>query len=453
MTTQMSIQCPNCGQPNEANIENVIDVARTPGLKAALLSGQLNTVRCSNCGVASTVAAPLLYHDPGNELLISFVPVELALTKEQQDRAIGDMLKALTGSLPKESFKGYMFQPRTALTMQGLIEQILQADGVTPEMMQEQQRAIELIEALLGTEPDQLEAAVKAHDSEIGEMFFQATMALLQRAAESGQEGLMHGLLRVQETAAEHSSYGEEMAQMFMQQEAITQEVAASIEAMGDSPSRADLMDLTLSYQDHDQHLQALVGLIRPAFDYEFFQALTQRIGAAPAENRQAMETLRQRLIEFTQVIDQQAQLAMQNAARFLQMLMDAEDMESVLQDNAGLIDDTFMAVLAANIQEAERRADIQLGAQLREVYDRVVGLLQSNMQPELRFINDILATDNDEDALEMLSTGVDSFGEALLPIMDNIGKVLGEQGQNDLVEKLSFLREAAQRQLNSEPG
>jgi hypothetical protein len=346
-----------------------------------------------------------------------------------------------------------MVPPPQALTLTGLVEHISQADGVTPEMMQQQQRAVALIESMLGAEPDQLEAIVKERDAEIGEMFFQATMALLQRAAESGQEGLMHALLNIQETAAEFSSYGEEMAQQFMEQEAITQEVAASIEALGEEPTRSDLLDLTLSYVDEDQRLQALVGLIRPAFDYEFFQALTQRIGEAPAADRPAMETLRQRLVEFTQVVDQQAQLAMQNAARFLQMLMDAEDLEGVLQDNAGMLDDTFMAVLAANIQEAERRADIQLGARLREIYDRVVGLLQANMQPELRYINDILATDTDEDALQMLPEGVEAFGEALLSIMDSVGKVLGEQGQAELVEKLSFLREAAQRQLDSEPG
>src|SRR5690606_30631988 len=121
MASRMSIQCPNCGQPNPAVVENLIDVSRQPALKNALLSGRLNTVRCANCGTASTVAAPLLYHDAGKELLISFVPVELGLSREQQDRVIGDLLKRLTASIPKESFKGYMFQPKQALTMQGLV--------------------------------------------------------------------------------------------------------------------------------------------------------------------------------------------------------------------------------------------------------------------------------------------------------------------------------------------
>ncbi len=452
MTTRMTIQCPNCGQPNEATIENIIDAGQNPNLKSALLSGRLNTVRCSNCSVVSTVAAPLLYHDADKELLISFVPVELALPKAQQDKVIGDLLKSLTSSIPQQAFKGYMFQPRQALTMQGLVDQILQADGITPEVMEAQRQTISLIENLIQAGPDQLEGLIREHDAEIDEQFFQATMALLQHAAEENQEGLVHALLRVQEAAAELSSYGQDMALVIERQEEIAREVAADIEALGEQPGRADVLDLTLSYINDDERLQALVGLIRPAFDYEFFQGLTLRIGQAPASERAEMETLRQRLIEFTQVIDQQAQLAMQNAARFLEMLLNTDDVETALMENAAMIDDTFMAVLAGNIQEAERRADIQNGARLREIYNKVVALLQSNMQPELRFINDLLATDSDEDALNLLSKGVESFGEALLQYMDSIGRLLGQQGQHEMVEKLSFLREAAQRQLDSTP-
>ncbi|MFN8450295.1 MAG: hypothetical protein U0521_17340 [Anaerolineae bacterium] len=44
--------------------------------------------------------------------------------------------------LPQQSMKGYLFQPRRALTMQGLIEQVLQADGVTPEMIGEQRARV-----------------------------------------------------------------------------------------------------------------------------------------------------------------------------------------------------------------------------------------------------------------------------------------------------------------------
>src|SRR5690606_10637263 len=119
-----------------------------------LLSGRTNTVLCPSCGVTSTVAAPLLYHDSAKELLISFVPMELGLPKEQQEKVMGDLMRQLTAQIPKDSFKGYLFQPRQALTMQGLVEQILQADGVTPEMMEQQRARVRLVETLLQASPD-----------------------------------------------------------------------------------------------------------------------------------------------------------------------------------------------------------------------------------------------------------------------------------------------------------
>ena len=124
------------GVRSTRSVDTVIDPAQDPQAKARLLTGQLNTLRCPNCGNPVTVAAPVLYHDASKELLIAFMPMELNLTKDQQEKAIGDLMREL--KLPQQAMKGYVFQPRRALTMQDLIEQVLQADGVTPEMMEEQ---------------------------------------------------------------------------------------------------------------------------------------------------------------------------------------------------------------------------------------------------------------------------------------------------------------------------
>ncbi|MBZ0299340.1 MAG: CpXC domain-containing protein [Anaerolineae bacterium] len=452
MPSRMTIQCPKCGQPNPVMVENIIDAQQQPTLKASLLSGRLNTVRCPNCGTPNTVAAPLLYHDASKELLISFVPMELGLPRDQQDRIVGDMLKELTRNIPKESFRGYMFQPKQALTMQGLVDQILEKDGITHEMMEGQRQTVHLIEHLMQAGPDKLDDAIRDHDADIDAEFFQATLALLQHAAQEGQENVVNALLMIQERAAEISTYGQQITAMAEQQQAVVQVVAAEIEALGESPSLGDLLDLAVSYADDPQRLQALVGLVRPAFDYQFFQELTVRIGKAPAGERSRLETLRENLVQLTQMVDQQAQLALQNAAGLLQSVVNSPNPDEVLEENLDLIDDTFMAVLAANIQEAERRADLQASGRLKQIYEKVVRLLQQNMQPELRYLNELLSTESDEDALRMIPQGVAQFGPALLDIMDSIGRMLGQQGQQELVEKMSFLREAAARHVDSEP-
>lgn len=449
--TKTTIQCPNCGTPNQADVENLIDVTRNPALKNALLSGRLNTVRCTNCGTISTVASPLLYHDPSKEMLISFVPMELNLPKEQQDRLVGDLLKQLTASIPNEAFKGYMFQPRQALTLQGLVDQILEADGITKEMMEDQRKTVQLIERLMNAGPDQLDSLLQENDAEIDADFFQAALAMTQRAAQDGREDVLNALVMIQERAAEISSYGQRMTALAEERENIVREVAGRIQSIGDEPQIGDIIDLALELAQSDDHLQALAGLIRPALDYEFFQELTLRIGQAPAAEREQMEAVRDRLLEFTQMIDQQSQMAMQNAARVLQAIINSDDVDAAIEDTISMIDDTFLAVLAANIQQAEQRADIQMSSRLKTIYEKIVTILQQNMQPELRFMNALLSTETDEEAVALLSEGIDEFGPALLEIMDSVGRMLGQQGNQELMRKMAFLREVAARQLDSE--
>jgi uncharacterized Zn finger protein len=91
----MNLNCPSCGRPINAVVETVIDAGQDPQSKARLLSGQTNNIRCPNCGNMVTVAAPLLYHDASKELLIAFVPMELNLTKDQQEKTIGDLMREL----------------------------------------------------------------------------------------------------------------------------------------------------------------------------------------------------------------------------------------------------------------------------------------------------------------------------------------------------------------------
>src|ERR1041385_1892352 len=145
-TIQTTIQCVNCRQPIRATIQTVIDPAQNPQAKIALLGGNINMVPCPNCGTPNSVLTPLLYHDASKELLIAYVPMELGLPKDAQEKAIGEMMREVTSSLPQGAFKAYLLQPRNALTMQGLIDQVLQADGVTPEMMQEQRDRVKLVE-------------------------------------------------------------------------------------------------------------------------------------------------------------------------------------------------------------------------------------------------------------------------------------------------------------------
>ena len=450
MPRNMTVACPACQAPAEVSLERLIDVKRQPRLKAALLSGQLNNVHCSACGAASAVAAPILYHDAENELLIAFVPPELNLQAQQRDQVMGAMLKELTASIPKEEFRGYMFQPKQALTLQGLVEQIMEGDGVTQEMMEEQRARFTLLDTLAQAEPGRLRALLRKHDAEIDAGFFQATLVMMQQAAQEGQEDLVNTLAAIQEAAAQHSSFGKQLTARAEARDKIVQDVTRRIQALGDSPERKGLLALALDLAQDEQKLQALVGLLRPAFDYPFFQELTLRIDQAPVAERTRLEALRDRLGELTRMADAQAQAALQQATVALRAIMASADTDKAVREHISMIDDSFMALLAANIREAEKRADIQASSRLKAIQQKIVALMQENMEPGLRFVNELLGARSQQDALTVLDAGLQRFGEALPEMLEAVERMLRQQGQEALARKLETLRAAAKDRLQS---
>src|ERR671930_1388121 len=133
-----TVRCPNCGNPVSASIYSIVDVGKQPTLKNALLRGQVNAIACPTCGYRGVLANPFIYHDPAKQLALILLPMELGLKREDEERQIGRLSNALMESHPPEQRKMYMLQPKRMLSFQSLTEEILQADGITKEMLDKQ---------------------------------------------------------------------------------------------------------------------------------------------------------------------------------------------------------------------------------------------------------------------------------------------------------------------------
>ena len=81
------IQCPNCQQPIIADINQLFDLSEDPSAKQRLLSGAFNVIQCPSCGYQGNATTPLVYHDPEKELLLTFVPPELGLKRDEDRKA------------------------------------------------------------------------------------------------------------------------------------------------------------------------------------------------------------------------------------------------------------------------------------------------------------------------------------------------------------------------------
>ena len=282
-----SVTCPNCNQPLPAQLDQIIDVGRDPSAKVRFLNGDIHNLTCQQCGFRFSIAMPLLYHDPNKELLLVHVPMELNLQQAERERLIGDLLNNLMKQIPNEQRRGYMLQPTTALTIQGMIEQILSADGVTPEMLEAQRKAMRLIQTLLQTEDDALPALVEEHDVEINIQTFEIMTGIAENALQEGRQNVAQHVLSVRDRLIELSTAGQEAVEIAAAQEQAVEEVIEALEGLGETPTLEDFVALVVSFADDDHQIQAVVGLQRPALGYEFFQELTKHIDQAGGEGQE----------------------------------------------------------------------------------------------------------------------------------------------------------------------
>jgi hypothetical protein len=429
-----------------AQIEQIVDGLRDPQAKARLLSGQINAVRCPHCGYEFRLAAPILYHDASKELLLVNIPMELGLPSAEQERVIGSLTQAIINSLPSEQRKGYLLMPRPTLTLQGMVEAILEADGITREMLEARRNKLRLAEQFLRADPAQWQALAQQHDAELDEEFFAMLGASAEAALQDGRRDLAQAMLALRDQLLSLSSVGQRLLSDAAAQEALIRTVTNDLSALGAQPSRETLLDLAIRYAQEGiaDKLEALVSLARPALDYLFFQRLTARLEAAEGAQRALLSQLRERLLTLTQAIDQQSQALVQQAAQALQAILNSGDIEAAIRSRLDLIDDTFLAVLSANLQDAEQNGNAAAASRLREVMERVIAILQENAPPAVQFINELLQQPTAERARELLAARAAEFGRELLDAITGLLDELSARGHSAALERLLALREMA---------
>ena len=433
-----SVRCPNCGSPIQAHVHQLVDVGQDPSAKSRLLSGSLNFVRCPVCQYEGQLSTPLVYHDPSKELLLTYIPVELGIPKDEQEKLIGRLINQAIEALPAESRKGYLFQPQAVLTIQGLIERILEQDGVTREELDAQRAKIRLFEDLLRAPQESLEGFVAEHDGELDERFFQLAALSLQTTAD---ESARAAAAQVLESALQLSSYGKRLAE----REAELRSAAASLRDAGDGLSREKLLELLVE-AENDDRVQAIVSLARPGLDYSFFQLLTERIDQAEGEESKRLKDLRQRLLEQTEEIDQAQEARLAQVSNLVSSLVQAEDLDQAIKAALPAIDELFLAILQANIRGAEESGDPELLVRLKDIEEKISTAIMDSLPPNLRLAQEVLGTEHEQEARRILDQSVELIDDQLLGALLTTSQRMEGADDKEGAERLRRLHRHALR-------
>ena len=423
--SQQQIACPQCRQPIAANIELLFDASADPGAKQRLLGGAANVAQCQTCGFAGQVPTPILYHDNDKDLLLIFFPPELAIPVNEQERIVGPQIKKLTDNLPPEKRKGYLLNPQTFFTFESMIERILGADGVTPEMIKAQKDRVGLIEKLLTAKDDDARKTLIKEDlSLFDDQFFGLFGQLGQAAAAQGQGETAEQMKALEQLLLDETEYGQKMQASMKEMEIAAQ----ALQELGEGLTREKLLELIIDAPNEDRE-QAFVSMARQGLDYEFFQLLTNRAEAeSDAEKREQLEAMRERILVITNEIDKQMEARLLQAQGLLNSLLEQEDIGMATQANLQNFDQGVVQALEVMLHKATEEKDESLLAKLQQV----VAVLQqaSGPLPEYEFIDKLLSAENDESLEKVITENVDKITEELLKTLG--GVVAQSQGQED---------------------
>lgn len=442
------VSCPNCRQPVTAEIQQVFDLNQDPDAKQRLLSGAVNVIQCPNCRYQGNLATPILYHDPEKELFLTFVPPEMGLPLPEQERLIGSLMNQVINNLPQEKRKGYLLRPQPALTYQGLVERILEADGITKEMLDRQQKRLALLQRMVSaSSPEVLAEIAQQEDAMIDQEFFAILSRLVEVSALNGDEQSARRLTELQRQLLPITTFGKEMQEQTKEIETAMQDLRAA----GNELTREKLLDLVIA-APNETRLSALVSMARAGFDYQFFQLLSEKIERAPESGRPALVQLRENLLKITGEIDRQMGERMQAASQLLEKILQAPNVEDTLMENLGAVDDFFLQEVNRNLDAARKKGDLERSAKLQQI----IAALQSMEEapPEVAFIEELMQAPDETARQQLLESHADQVTPDFLNLLMNFAGQMEEQ-QPEMAGQLKALyrqalRFSMQRNLSS---
>jgi hypothetical protein len=393
--------------------------------------------RCPHCGYQGRLATPIVYHDNEKEFLLTFFPPELNVPLNEQERIIGPLIKQVMDRLPPEKRKGYLLKPVPNLTYESMIQTILSKDGITPEMLKEQQDRVSLVERLLqASSSDVRSEIIKQNINLFDEQFFALFSRLAQSAAASGQEQVARGMVELQKQLLEETEFGRGLKESVGELEAASK----ALQDAGQGLTREKLLELILS-APNDARLRAYVSLARGGMDYQFFQMLTEKIDQAAGDEKARLESIRDKLLDFTNEMDKQLEARYKQAQEFIESLLAKDDVVQAVQENLDRFSQDAVDVVNQMLRQASEKNDYTRMGKLQKM---VEVLRQASTPPEVEFIEHLLDAPDDASLEKMMSDNAnmvnDQFMEALISLVAQVDQA-AEQGNPEakaLSEKLN---------------
>ena len=107
----MKNTCSACGQEEEFDYYESVNVNVNPELKQKVLSRRINFFKCSKCGYEQELIDSFLYHDMRNRVMVWVLPERMRAIRipDSSPKAIHGMIKNMIKKLGEKEFTVFGF--------------------------------------------------------------------------------------------------------------------------------------------------------------------------------------------------------------------------------------------------------------------------------------------------------------------------------------------------------
>ena len=427
-----NVNCPNCRQPIVADIDQLFDVGEDPSVKQKFLSGMFNFINCPYCGYEGQATTPIVYHDPQKELLLTYLPPELSIPRDEQERAIGSLINQAMNRLPQEQRKAYLLNPQSTLTMQGLVERVLEAEGITKEMIEAQQERLLLIQrfADLKNEED-VNKLVSENDKLVDAEFFGLLQRLSETAMVTGDQETAEQLSNLYSILITQSTFGKQVKAQNQEIEA----ALADLREAGEELNREKMLDLVIS-APNETRLRALVSLARPIMDYSFLLMLGERIDRARGDGRTRLVELRSALVEMIEEFDKQIEAITFEKKQLVDEILSSQDVKEAVARALPAVDEFFINEVNQRLESARSQGDLELIGKLQQILDVIKDA--SDPPPGFAVIEALLAEEDPKKRRAILEEHEEEITPEFMSMLSSI-IVQAQSGEDkELAERAS---------------
>jgi hypothetical protein len=135
MMDSQTLQCPKCGNSQEATIWHTINVGVDPDLKQSLLQGEINIFACVKCGEQAFVNIPLMYHDMDQKFCVQYYPPE-ALDEAEFFRLFNGDGSIAMSEKPLPLSGSYIAHPHIVFDMGEMVRYVVFRDRINSGIQQ-----------------------------------------------------------------------------------------------------------------------------------------------------------------------------------------------------------------------------------------------------------------------------------------------------------------------------